>query len=84
MNFWFLFLGLIVLSYIFLFDAVKKSPYLIVPFFTNVTLGKVIFLNPFTWDDEILQHEIAHAIRGDPGENDHDKKFWKTYDMLNK
>lgn len=63
-------------------DAVKKSPYPIVPFFTNLALGNVIFLNPFTWNDEILIHEMAHVIRGDPGENDHDEKYWEIYEEL--
>jgi len=64
----------ILFLYLPLLDAIKMSPYPIVPFFTHVTLGKVIFLNPFTWNHEILVHEIAHAIRGDPGKNDHDRE----------
>lgn len=69
----------VILSYILLYDAVTTSPYPIIPFFEHATLGKVIFLNPFTWNNDVLTHEIAHAIRGDPGENDHDAKFWETY-----
>lgn len=87
MMYWQLFIiliAIIAIAYIPLADAVKKSPYPIVPFFTNVTLGNVIFLNPLTWDDEILIHEIAHVIRGDPGENDHDEKYWEIYDALTK
>ena len=78
-----IFIFSVAISYIFLIDAIKQSPYFIIPFPIHTTLGQVIFLNPFTWNYEILQHEIAHAIRGDPGENDHDQKFWEIYESLN-
>jgi len=71
-------------------DAVEMSPYPILPSFHNMVLDGQIYLNPFTWDEEVLVHEIAHIIRGkgprdgryeDP---DHDPEFWKTYDVLMK
>lgn len=71
-------------------DAVKMSPYKVRPHVYNMVLDEQIYLNPFTWDEEVLVHEMAHKIRGkgprDQGydDPDHDPLFWETYDKLMK
>lgn len=71
-----------ILLLISLKEAIKISPYPVVPFITNITWNKIIFLNPFTWNREILNHEISHVVRGH-SKNHHDEKFWEIYNKIN-
>ena len=71
-------------------EAAKMSPYPIYPSLHNMVLNGQIYLNLFTWDKEVLIHEMAHVIRGKGPENskyedpDHDIVFWNVYDNLMK
>lgn len=86
-----LFIVLIILIFLIMIrwqSAVEMSPFPVQPHIRNMVLDGQIYLNPVTWDKEVLVHEMAHVVRGkgprdgkydDP---DHDPEFWKTYDSL--
>lgn len=78
------------ITYIRWQEATHMSPYPIYPSLHNMVLYGEIYLNPFTWDKEILVHEIAHVVRGKGSKDsnyedpDHDDVFWNIYDQLMK